>query len=121
MRKMGCKKLIQVIDLFKALSDATRLKIVMLIQLENELCVCELMVALADSQPKISRHLAQLKRMGLLLDRRQKQWVYYRLNPALKGWMLQTIIDSGKDSELFLEENRSRLKAMSDRPNNCCN
>jgi len=113
--------MIQAIDLFKALSDATRLKIVMLIQLEGELCVCELMVALADSQPKISRHLAQLKKIGLLLDRRQKQWVYYRLNPELKDWMLQTIMDSGRDSGSFLEENRDRLKAMSDRPNNCCN
>ncbi|GLS90599.1 transcriptional regulator [Psychromonas marina] len=110
----------QAIDLFKALSDATRLKIVMLIQLEGELCVCELMTALCDSQPKISRHLAQLKRMGLLLDRKQKQWVYYRLNPALKGWMLQVIVEACNNSEQFLNTNRATLLSMSDRPNNCC-
>jgi ArsR family transcriptional regulator len=113
--------LIQAIGLFKALSDATRLKIVMLIQLESELCVCELMVALSDSQPKISRHLAQLKRSGLLLDRRQKQWVYYRLNPELKGWMQQVIIDACNDSELFLKDNKNKLRGMIDRPNHCCN
>jgi len=113
--------MIQAIDLFKALSDATRLKIIMLIQLEEELCVCELMSALADSQPKISRHLAQLKRSGLLLDRRQKQWVYYRLNPQLKTWMVQMISDACEDNRSFLKENREQLAAMSDRPNNCCN
>ena len=112
--------MIQAIDFFKALSDATRLKIIMLIQLEGELCVCELMVALCDSQPKISRHLAQLKRMGLLLDRKQKQWVYYRLNPKLKGWMQQVIIEACENSEQFLNENKTKLVAMVDRPNNCC-
>ncbi|MEI6898173.1 MAG: metalloregulator ArsR/SmtB family transcription factor [Psychromonas sp.] len=110
----------QAIDFFKALSDATRLKTVMLIQLEGELCVCELMVALADSQPKISRHLAQLKRSGLLLDRKQKQWVYYRLNPDLKSWMQQVIIDACYDSGQFLTEHTQQLSIMADRPNNCC-
>ena len=112
--------MIEAIDLFKALSDATRLRIVMLIHLEGELCVCELMTALSDSQPKISRHLGQLKRSGLLLDRKQKQWVYYRLNPELKDWMLQTIVDSCADSGQLLAENKTKLSTMIDRPNLCC-
>ena len=58
----------QAVQFFKALSDATRLKIIMLIQLEDELCVCELIVALDENQSKVSRHLAQLKRLGVLLD-----------------------------------------------------
>lgn len=110
----------QAIQFFKALSDATRLKIVMLINLENELCVCEIMVALQESQPKISRHLAQLKRQKLLLDRKQKQWVYYRLNPELKEWMKLVITESCDDSESFLSENKDRLRSMDDRPNQCC-
>ncbi len=110
----------QVIQFFKALSDVTRLKIVMLIHLESELCVCELMASVEDNQPKISRHLAQLKRMGLLLDRKQKQWVYYRLNPELKGWMLQVIAESCADSGQLLAENKTKLSAMIDRPNLCC-
>lgn len=111
----------QALAFFKALSDPTRLKIVMLIQLEGELCVCELMTALSDSQPKISRHLAQLKRDGVLLDRKQKQWVYYRLNSQIKGWMQQVIIDASADSKAFVDENRSALLTMQDRPNSCCN
>lgn len=111
--------MLQAIELFKALSDETRLKIVMLIQLEGELCVCELMAALDESQPKISRHLAQLKRLGLLLDRKQKQWVYYRLNPELSEWIKQTIQNACENSVLFLATNKSRLKVMDARPNRC--
>ena len=69
-------------EVFKCLADETRVRATLLIVDQGELCVCELMCALADSQPKISRHLAQLRSAGLLLDRRQGQWVYYRLNPA---------------------------------------
>src|SRR5690606_12109290 len=69
--------------LFKALADETRARIVLLITHEQELCVCELTCALNQSQPKISRHLAQLRASGLLADRRQGQWVYYRLHPHL--------------------------------------
>ena len=92
----------------------------MLIHLESELCVCELMASVEDNQPKISRHLAQLKRMGLLLDRKQKQWVYYRLNPELKGWMLQVIAEAYADSDQLLAENKNKLSAMTDRPSLCC-
>ncbi len=48
--------------------------------------MCDLMAALDESQPKISRHLAQLRKSGILLDRRQGQWVYYRLHPELPEW-----------------------------------
>lgn len=58
----------QAVLFFKALSDATQLKIIMLIQLEDELCVSELRVALDENQSKVSRHLTQLKRLGVLLD-----------------------------------------------------
>jgi ArsR family transcriptional regulator len=110
----------QAVQFFKALSDDTRLKIIMLIQLEGELCVCELMVALDEGQPKVSRHLAQLKRLQLLLDRKQKQWVYYRLNPELKSWMQQVIADACQNSEQFLIENKQKLTQMADRPTLCC-
>lgn len=59
---------------FKCLADDTRVRTMMLITREGELCVCELTCALNESQPKISRHLAQLRTCGLLSDRRQGQW-----------------------------------------------
>ena len=79
------------LTLFKALADDTRLKCVLLIHRERELCVCELTDALQLSQPKISRHLALLREARLLLDRCQGQWVYYRLNPELPQWATEII------------------------------
>lgn len=76
---------------FKCLSDATRLSCMMLIFQEGELCVCELMDALEESQPKISRHLAHLRNSGLLCDRRAGQWVYYSINPDLPEWALNIL------------------------------
>lgn len=108
---------------FKSLADDTRIKTLMLINLEQELCVCELMVALEDSQPKISRHLAQLKKSGILIDRKQSQWVYYRINPNLADWAKQIINHTSSANLEFLESNLSNLTAMGDRPErmkNCC-
>ncbi|MBK5417324.1 metalloregulator ArsR/SmtB family transcription factor [Pseudomonas sp. TH31] len=109
--------------IYKCLSDETRARATLLITREGELCVCELVCALDDSQPKISRHLAQLRACGLLLDRRQGQWVYYRLNPELPAWVravLETTLQANAD---WLEENSARLRQMADRPLNtsaCC-
>ncbi|MGE8359385.1 metalloregulator ArsR/SmtB family transcription factor [Pseudomonas sp.] len=103
-------------DLFKSLADETRGRATLLIAELGELCVCELMCALDDSQPKISRHLAQLRSTGLLLDRRQGQWVYYRLNPELPAWvheMLQVTLKANAD---WLKDNTSRLQNMDARP-----
>jgi len=63
---------------FKALADETRLRIVALLS-HGELCVCHLEDALDLSQPKVSRHLATLRGAGVVEDRRDGAWVYYRL------------------------------------------
>jgi ArsR family transcriptional regulator, arsenate/arsenite/antimonite-responsive transcriptional repressor len=64
--------------LFQALADATRLRILGLL-LTGEICVCDIHETLRISQPKASRHLAYLRRSGLVATRRQGLWVYYRL------------------------------------------
>lgn len=74
------------LKLFKNLSDDTRLSLVLLLRQAGELCVCELSGALDESQPKISRHLAMLRESGLLLDRREGKWIYYRLSPHMPAW-----------------------------------
>lgn len=70
-------------DLFSLLSDETRLRCMLLLSKGEEICVCEFCEVLKSIQPKISRHLAHLRRSGLVLDERREQWVYYRLNPSL--------------------------------------
>ena len=63
---------------FKALADPTRLRLIHLLG-DQELCVCSCVELLNTSQPKISRHLAYLKRAGLVAARRDGKWTHYRL------------------------------------------
>ncbi|WP_431036478.1 metalloregulator ArsR/SmtB family transcription factor [Pseudomonas yamanorum] len=104
--------------LFKSLADDTRTKITLLIAREGELCVCELTAALEQSQPKISRHLALLRSSGLLADRRQGQWVYYRLHPELPSWVTEVLKGVVDASQLWLDTETKRLCEMNDRPVN---
>ncbi|TEW53303.1 metalloregulator ArsR/SmtB family transcription factor [Psychromonas sp. RZ22] len=76
---------------FKMLSDETRLRCLILVARENSVSVGDLSVALEQSQPKISRHLAILRQSGVLLDKREGQWVYYQVNSELPGWMRKVI------------------------------
>ncbi|MGA8292922.1 MAG: metalloregulator ArsR/SmtB family transcription factor [Rhodoplanes sp.] len=66
-----------------ALADGTRLGALRLLWDGQEHCVCELMEKLGASQSRTSRHMAALKIAGLVVDRRDAQWVRYRRNPAL--------------------------------------
>jgi ArsR family transcriptional regulator len=111
------------VTFFKCLADETRLKALLLIQQEKELCVCELMVALNESQPKVSRHLAQLRKEKLLLDRKHKQWVYYRINDALPQWALTTLAQTHRDNPEFYSKALKKLNTMGARPErilSCC-
>ena len=109
--------------LFRMLADPTRLRILMLLQREGELCVCELTHALDLSQPKISRHLAHLRESGLLLAERHGQWMYYRTDPSLPEWagdVLQQTLNGNANSEPFCNDHLI-LQNMSNRPGvNCC-
>jgi len=79
------------LQLFKTLSDETRLSLVLLLREKGELCVCELTTTLRESQPKISRHLALLRDAGLLIDRRDGKWIHYRLSPHMPVWAAAVI------------------------------
>src|SRR2546422_2134695 len=68
----------QMETLFKALADATRLRILGLL-LTGEVCVCDIHESLKIPQPKASRHLAYLRRSGLVDTRREGLWIHYRL------------------------------------------
>lgn len=108
---------------FKCLGDETRARIMLMLCAQGELCVCELIWSLDDSQSKISRHLAQLRACGLLENRRQNQWIYYRLHPELPQWVvdvLQVTLDANRH---WLSQDEKRLDQMGDRPERgaaCC-
>ena len=109
-------KVLQPLEFYKSLADETRLLSLLLIEQEGELCVCELMAALDLPQPKISRHLSQLRKAGLLLDRRQGQWVFYRLHPLLHDWMRDVLRQTREHSTPLLRLPLQRLEAMIERP-----
>ena len=107
---------------FKMLADSTRLRCLLLMHAEGELCVCELTHALNLSQPKISRHLAHLRESGVLIDRRNGTWMNYRINPDFDVWalnVLQQTLDGVRKSEPFISD-RIMLDAMADRPDQLC-
>lgn len=83
--------MLQPVQLFKILSDETRLAIILLLREAGELCVCDICAATSEPQPKISRHMAILRDAGLVLDRREGKWVYYRLSPHMPAWAAETI------------------------------
>ena len=79
--KIEAIKVAKVDLLFRAFSDRTRLRVLHLLS-PGELCVCDLVEVLGVPQPKVSRHLAYLRRAGLVKSRREGLWSYYRLAPA---------------------------------------
>jgi ArsR family transcriptional regulator, arsenate/arsenite/antimonite-responsive transcriptional repressor len=107
---------------FKCLSDPTRLRCLLLLYTEGELCVCELTAALELSQPKISRHLAQLRQTGLLIDSRRSQWVYYKINPDLPDWALAVLVATKQavaNTELY-QQDYNRLHSLASKSENSC-
>ena len=108
---------------FRMLADSTRLRCLMLMQAEGELCVCELTHALNLSQPKISRHLAHLRESGMLIARRNGTWMYYRINPDMQAWVLdilQNTLKGVSSAEPFISDQKM-MKTMANRPGlKCC-
>lgn len=109
-------------QLFRTLADETRLRVLALLHGAGELCVCELTHALGLSQPKISRHLATLREAGLVSDRRQGVWVYYRLTQDLPPWstaVLDTALTGIATQHPFAAD-RAALCTMPNRPGAAC-
>jgi DNA-binding transcriptional ArsR family regulator len=98
----------------------------MLIYEHQELCVCELIHALALPQSKISRHLSTIRLNGLINQRREGQWVIYSIStglPPFQGEIIKMSFEKLKYTRPF-KEDRGRLRAMTNRPEinrACCN
>ncbi len=104
---------------YKCLADDTRLKSLMLISQADEACVCDLMAALELDQPKISRHLAELRKCGIVQDERRGKWVYYKLHPNLPSWAKQVIIETAKHNLDYFQTAQCKLQACQSSSNNC--
>jgi ArsR family transcriptional regulator, arsenate/arsenite/antimonite-responsive transcriptional repressor len=115
---MKTKAIGRVDSMFRAFSDRTRLRILHLL-LPGELCVCHIVDVLELPQPKVSRHLAYLRRAGLVLARKERLWNYYRLAPV-RGEFHEKLVECLKTccrEVPELADDRQRLKkCVSD----CC-
>ena len=103
--------MMDVEQVFKALADANRLRIVNLL-LHGELCVCDIQYVLQNSQPNVSRHLAYLKNSGIVLDRRDGYRVFYCIaNPreAHRKLLFDFLRQIFKDEDQ-LDQDTRRLK-----------
>ncbi len=102
-----------LMKVFKALSEETRLRILKLLE-RGELCVCDIVAALDLIQPKVSFHLAVLKEAGLIKDRKQGKWTHYRLDDSdmFRRFLLLTVLE--RTSSRVVEEDHKRLKAFSE-------
>lgn len=91
----------QYADFFKALSDQTRLRIMVLLS-KKELCVCQIEAALDLPQVKVSRHLTVLRYTGLVQFRRAGQWIYYSLSRP-KNWLEKNLFSTFRE---FLQKEK---------------
>jgi ArsR family transcriptional regulator len=107
------KQLASLETVFKALADTTRLRILGLL-LAGEVCVCHIHDSLGLPQPKVSRHLAYLRRAGLVAARKEGLWVHYRLT-RLEDPVMQALLDAVGHAIGHLESgarDRKRLSAQ---------
>ena len=111
------KSLVELEAFFKALADATRLRILGLL-LTGEVCVCHIHESLKISQPKASRHLAYLRRAGLVDTRRDGLWIHYRMaklpDPVLQA--LSQAVTHGLSHMDIVHRDANRLA----KKNGCC-
>jgi len=104
------QKVIPLEVLFSALADRTRLRLLNLIA-EQEICVCYFIEVLNAPQPKISRHLAYLRKAGIVGARREGKWMHYRLiipADSHAAAILQTTLKALRESREF-EQDFARL------------
>ena len=100
-----------LLNIFKALSEETRLRILKLLD-DGELCVCDIVAAMGMSQPKVSFHLNVLKEAGFIKDRKQGRWIHYRLDESdfYRRFLLLLVLE--KITTEAVTEDNERLHAF---------
>ncbi len=102
--------------LFKALADRTRLRLLSLMGGAGELCVCYFVEVLGTNQPKISRHLAYLRRAGVVAARREGKWMHYRIATPADAHAARVLAEvmTWLGEEREMQKDRARLETI------CC-
>jgi ArsR family transcriptional regulator len=108
-----------LVNVFKALSDETRLRTLKLLE-DGELCVCDIVTALDMVQPKVSFHLKILKDAGLVKDRKQGKWIHYRIHDSdmFKRFLIISVLE--RISSVSVGEDQERLNEFRKNKNRLC-
>ena len=109
----------ELVAVFKALSDETRLRTLKLLE-DGELCVCDIVAALDLVQPKVSFHLKILKDAGLIRDRKQGKWIHYSIHDSnmFKRFLIHSVLE--KISPESVGEDKRRLNELRRNKNERC-
>jgi ArsR family transcriptional regulator len=111
-------------EIFQALADPTRLRLLNLLDQKGEICVCELVDALQVPQYNVSRHLQVLRQAGFVEDQRRGKWVYYRLPGSLDPFrraLVRAVVELREEREDFdLDAERAGRRLMLRRDGQCC-
>jgi ArsR family transcriptional regulator len=109
------KKEAQMELLFRALADRTRLRLLNLLA-AGEVCVCFFVEVLGESQPKISRHLAYLRRAGVVAARREGKWMHYRVSTPVDPHAARVFSEvmAWLGEEQAMQQDRARMQTI------CC-
>lgn len=109
------RKTVDMASLFSALADRTRLRLLNLMR-DQEVCVCYFIEILRAPQPTISRHLAYLRRAGLVASRREATWVHYRIVRPTDPSAARVLDDvmAWLDEDAEMKADRKRLTSV------CC-
>ncbi len=91
----------------KALADGNRLRIVMALATNEELCVCQITELLQVSTPTVSRHMSVLQNAGLVENRKDARWVHYRLTGDFPASVLQWIQTTTSGSQVMLQDKQA--------------
>lgn len=97
----------ELLRIFKALSDETRLRILKLLE-DGELCVCDIVSALDIIQPKVSFHLSVLQESGLIKSRKQGKWIFYRIDDCdmFKRFLILSVLERVSENEVVEDKKR---------------
>lgn len=105
--------MIEMLKVFKALSDRTRLRIIRLL-MARELCVCEMMYVLGLAQSRLSHQLRILRDAALVEDMRDGQWIIYRISPGSRATIAELLAVFAKDQAHRPDEEAADRKKLKD-------
>lgn len=109
-----------LLPIFSALADESRLRILHLLFESGELCVCDIESTLGFTQTKVSRHLKYLKRCHLITGRRSGRWMLYAISPPKTVHQRTILAGLGKMLQAYPRTSRDSAKLKQNAQNGCC-